>query len=154
MFKSYDIKSVYVPNYPELKVENFRKMIKSTPYYSEYFSDYKPSKLPPREYLFNLLHTIDPEFVENKIMECHNDRKIVMKLEESGFIEIMPDLYEEIINSAFRSSKSKYSNITIESRGRAVFLMKKGANLEFKRERRVIKNIFEAEGDSEEKKMK
>ena len=86
-------------------------------------------------------------------MECHNDRKVVMKLEDCGFIEIMPDLYEEIINSAYRSSKSKYSNIKIESRGRTVFLMKKGTNLEFKRKRRVIKNIFEAEGDSEENKI-
>ena len=153
MFKSYNIKSAYVPSYSELKVENFWKMIKSTPYYLEYFPDYKPSKLFPREFLFNLLLTIDPELVENKIMECHNDRKVVIKLEDSGFIEIMPDLYEEIFNSAYRPSKSKYSNVTIESRGRAVFLMKKEANLEYKKERRVTKNIFEVEGDSEEKKM-
>ena len=128
-------------------------MIKSTSYYLEYFPDYKPSKLPPREHLPNLLHTINPELVENKIMECHNYRKVVMKLEDSGFIEIMQYLYEEIVNSAYRSSKSKYSNITIESKGRAVFLLKKGANLEFKKERRIIKNIFEAEGDSKENKM-
>ena len=64
-------------------------------------------KLPPRKYLFNLLHTIDPDLVEDKIMKCHNDRKVGMKLEDSNFIEIVPDLYEEIINSTYRSSKPK-----------------------------------------------
>ena len=107
MFRSYSIKSVYVPSYPELRVESFWKVIKSTPRYIEYFPDYKPSKLPPREYLFNLLNTIDPDLIEDKIMECHNDRKVGVKLEDSNFIEIVPDLYEEIINSTYRSSKPK-----------------------------------------------
>ena len=106
MFRSFNIKSVNVPSYPELKVESFWKIIKSTPHYIEYFPDYKQSKQPPREYKFNLLHTIDPELVEDKIMECHRNRKIQENSKDGDLIEIMPDLLEEIMNSNYHSSKA------------------------------------------------
>ena len=153
MFRSYDIKKVNVTSYPELKVESFWKKIKSTPHYLEYFPDYKPSKYPPRDYLFNLLHTIDPDLVESKIMESHNSRKIMPKLAGDEYIEITSSLLQEIFDTSYRSSNYIHLNFLLESRGRAVFLMKKGAKLEFKRNKKANKDIFEEDKNNNEDRM-
>ena len=42
-------------------------------------------------------------------------------------------------------------NPIIETRGRTVHLLKSSANLEFKRKKRKISDLFDNEGDEEEK---
>ena len=82
-------------------------MINLSPRYFKYFQDYTFSKLSLREYLFNLLKTNDPDLVENKIMECNDEWKIIMKSEDSNYYEIISVFYEEIFNLTYRSSKYK-----------------------------------------------
>ena len=105
MFSSYEIKGVNVPKYPELKVETFWKIIKENPIYLSYFPDYNEGKLPQRQYMFDLLHTIDESFVENLIQDCHMNRRIKPNFDINECVEIRPDLMEEIMNSYHYSSK-------------------------------------------------
>ena len=153
MFRSYDIKKVNVPSNPELKVENFWKKIKSTPHYLEYIPDYKPSKYPPRDYLFNLLHTIDPDLVDSKITKSHNSRKNNAKTSRDEYIEITSSLLQEILDTSYSSSNYIHLNFHLESRGRAVLLMKKGAKLEFKRNKKANKDTFGEDKKNNEDRM-
>ena len=154
MIKATAIQSVNVPKYPELKVSSFWKKIQSSPYYSSYFPDYKEGKLPQRDYLFNLLHTIDPELIEDKIMECHRARRLDENKEQDGVIEIKHDLLREIDDSYYFSSKVLLVWSYIESKGRAIYLLKNSADLTFNRKKRVVMDIFvhDIEGEDEEEK--
>ena len=89
MFRSYEIKGVNVPKYPELKVDTFWKIIKENPIYLSYFPDYKERKLPQRQYMFDLLYTIDESFVENFIQDCHMNRRIKPNFDINECVEIM-----------------------------------------------------------------
>ena len=106
-----------VPRYPKLKVESYWKIIKSTPHYIEYFPDYKQSKQSLREYLFNLLHTVNPQLVEDKTMECHRYRKIQENSKDGDLIEIMLYILEEIMNSNYHSSKAHLFKLMLTKRG-------------------------------------
>lgn len=105
MMKATAIQSVNVPKYPELKVSSFWKKVQSVSEYRSYFPDYKEGKLPQRDYLFNLLHTIDPELVENAIMECHIARRLDDNKEQNGVMEIKNGLLQEIDDSYYYSSR-------------------------------------------------
>ena len=52
-------------------------------------------------------------------------------------------LLQEIFGTSYRSSNDIYLNLHVESRGRTIFMMKKGEKLELKRSRRGVKDIFE-----------
>ena len=105
MFRSYEIKGVNVPKYPELKVDTFWKIIRENPIYLSYFPYYKEGKLPQRRYMFDLLSTIDGSFVENLIQDCRMNGNIKPNFDMNECVEIRPDLIEEIMNSYHYSSK-------------------------------------------------
>ena len=105
MLRVYNIKKVNVPSYPELKVDSFWNKIKSNPEYLSFFPDYKPKKLPPRDYMFNLLHTIDSDLIESKILESHERRKVKPKLDGDEYIEVVPELLKEILDVTYYTSK-------------------------------------------------
>ena len=90
------MKHVNFPKHPELKVKRFWKHIQKTPKYLEYFPDYKDSQLAERVLMFNLLYTIDPDLVVNKVIESNNERKLITKEIEREYIKIKSNLLEEI----------------------------------------------------------
>jgi hypothetical protein len=63
-----DMRSVTVPKYDELSVKNVYPMIKNNPFLSVHFPDeYPKGRMPDRDYVFNVLHTKQPEYVQNLI---------------------------------------------------------------------------------------
>ena len=91
-----EIKQVNVPRLPELNVKSFWKHIKKTPRYLEYFPDYKDSQLPDRVSMFNMLYTIDPDFIKQKVIESNDLRKSIAKEDEGEYITIKKELLQEI----------------------------------------------------------
>ena len=61
-----EVKFIRVPDYDELSVKAIWKDVKGDPELSRYFPD-DPNglKLPPREYFFNVLNSVQPEFVKS-----------------------------------------------------------------------------------------
>ena len=98
MLRSFEIKRVNIPKYPELKIETFWKIIKENSISRSYFPDYKEIKLLPRRYMFKLLHKIDESFVESLIQDCHMNKRIQPNFDFNEYIEIRPDLMEEIMD--------------------------------------------------------
>ena len=86
-------------------------------------------------------------------MESHNSRQVKPKLDGDEYIEITSSLFQEILDTSYRSSNCMHLNFRVESRGRTVFLMKKGAKLEFKRNKKATKNIFEENKNNNEDHM-
>lgn len=105
MIKAKNIDQINVPSYPELNVKAFWRKIKSTTRYMKYFPDYKEGKLPERAYMFNVLNTIDPELVNEKIQLAEADKDVGKKLIEDEVIEVREDLLKEIESTSFMSSK-------------------------------------------------
>ena len=86
-------------------------------------------------------------------MEIPNSRKIKPKLALDEYIEITSTPLQEILGTSYRSSNYIHLKFNLESRGRAVFLMKKGAKLEFKRNKKANKDIFEEDKNKYEDRM-
>ena len=90
------MKQVNIPKNPDLNVKSFWRHIVRTPHYLEYFPDYKDSQLPERTYMFNLLFTIDPDFVISKVKQSNKKRDVVTKETEGEYIFIKKELLQEI----------------------------------------------------------
>ena len=56
--------TIEVPHYEELSVKNIYPSMKKDPDFQSYFPDkYPKGKAPPREYFFNVLHTLQPDYL-------------------------------------------------------------------------------------------
>ena len=100
-----EVKSVTVPRYPELNVKSFWSHIKKTPKYLVYFPDYKPSQLPERDFMFEILLTIDEQFVVSKVKQTILGKLTRNRHGDDEKILITKELLEEIKNVEYYSSK-------------------------------------------------
>ncbi len=58
------VRPVSVPRYDELSVSSLIKDVMRSPELSKFFPDQvSPSDLPDREYFFNVINTVDPEYL-------------------------------------------------------------------------------------------
>ena len=105
MLRNAAVRTVKVPRFPELNVKDFWKEVKTRPYLLQYFPEYKESQLPEREYFFNLLFSLDDDFVIDKIREAENLRKSGGGPDEDSLIFIKKDLLKEIIELVVHPSK-------------------------------------------------
>ena len=71
-----------------------------------FYPDYLSSILPERVYFFNILNTVDNEFLQEKIKEVSLSKEIKPDVEENETIEIRSDLLNEINNAVYFSCKS------------------------------------------------
>ncbi len=70
------LRPIVVPNYDELSVKNLWADAKDDPELNVFFPNHdKDKKLPPREYFFNVLNTIQPEYLDQIIRHAQNQRE-------------------------------------------------------------------------------
>lgn len=82
LFKKTEVKPIMVPRYDELSVKNIFPELKKDPIFMSYFPDsYPAGKGPPREYFFNVLNTLQPEYL-TQIMEHANRQRMSTDGEE------------------------------------------------------------------------
>ena len=82
MIKMFDLKQINVPRYSELNVKCFWKQITKSVPKLRYFPDYKTSQIPDKTFLFNILYTIDLNFVLDKIIQVQNIKVVENKEEK------------------------------------------------------------------------
>lgn len=104
-FKTYQIKSLPVPRYPELKVDNCWKWVESNPFVIKYFPDYTGSTRPERKFMYDVVYTLSPNLLFEKVQEAHSKRRVKEQLGEEELIEIKGNLLKEIKDSIYQSSK-------------------------------------------------
>ena len=64
LLRKAEVKHVDIPHYEELSVRNIYPMFKANKRVMQYFPDkYAKGKGPPRDYFFNLLATLEPDYL-------------------------------------------------------------------------------------------
>ena len=62
--KKAEVKHVDIPHYEELSVKNIFPMMKDNKNFMQYFpSKYSKGKAPNRDYFFNLMATLEPDYL-------------------------------------------------------------------------------------------
>ena len=75
LIKKQDVSYIEVPHYEELAVKNLYPQFAGDDLFTRYFPDeYPAGKGPPREYFFNVLHTLYPEFLQRMLTHAHEQR--------------------------------------------------------------------------------
>ena len=75
LLKATAVKRVSVPHYEELAVKNIFPRVKDEPEVMVYLPDKLPkSKLPDRQYFFNVLNTVRQEYVTELIAHANRQR--------------------------------------------------------------------------------
>ena len=87
-----DLKQINVPRYSELNAKSFWKFITKSVPKLRYFLDYKASQIPDKTNIFNILYTIDQNFVLDKIIQVQKI-KVVENKEEKDEDIIIKNIY-------------------------------------------------------------
>ena len=111
MIKLDELKQIDVPKYAELNVKSIWNHITKSENLKRYFPDYKSTQVIERKYIFDVLHTIDSEFVISKVNEVQRLKIVEDRIEHNEVIKIRKDLLKEISNANYFSSKSFYNNL-------------------------------------------
>ena len=128
--------NVVVPKYPELGVNKIWNYVRELPELMQYFPDYDGKSLPERQYMWDILYTLKPDIVADLIKEARRNRGLEKNDDHDQMIEIAPDFWDEI--STLVNVKGRIlitlSYWSIDSRGRAPYLLKKITKPRKKRE--------------------
>ena len=75
LMKRADVQEVAVPHYDELSVKHIYPMFAKDAEVMQYFPDaYPKGKGPPREYFFNVLNTLRPEYLQQVMAHANKQR--------------------------------------------------------------------------------
>ena len=75
LMKKADVKAVQVPQYDELSVRNLWPEMKKDAHFLSFFpTKYPKDKGPPRDYFFNLLNTLYPEYLQQLMANANEAR--------------------------------------------------------------------------------
>ena len=76
LLKKAEIRTIQVPHYDELSVKAIWPQFKKDEAMAKYFPDKFPiGKGPPREYFFNVLNTVHPDYLE-QVMDHANKQRM------------------------------------------------------------------------------
>ena len=80
LLKLTDVKFICVPKYEELSVKNLFPHLQKDPIFMMYLPDKYPKGHPPdREYLFNVLNTLNSEYMSKVIAHANLCRNHVVE---------------------------------------------------------------------------
>ena len=78
LLKKAEVRYVQVPHYDELSVRKIYPMFKKDPVFQSYFPDkYPVGKGPPRGYFFNVLNTLENEYLQQCMRHANEVRMSV-----------------------------------------------------------------------------
>ena len=73
--KKTDVQKIAVPHYDELSVKALWPDVKKDAEFTKYFPDtYPPGRGPPRQYFFDILNTLQPEYLQRVLKHANEQR--------------------------------------------------------------------------------
>ena len=107
LFKLSEVSWVKVPRYDELSViklwPNFKKDAKITVYLP---SSLPKGRLPDRDYLFNIVNSIYPEYMQALIRQASDNRFDVRnKHDDLGVVKVSEEWWKKLMEVPFASCK-------------------------------------------------
>ena len=85
-----------VPRYKEINTKTIWEQAKTKPNILTYFPDFNQNRLPQKQYLFNVINTVEPNSMYNYIKKIKKDREAV-QIEEAPII--MTNEYQGFFNT-------------------------------------------------------
>ena len=107
LLKKCEVQAIQVPHYDELSVKALYPQFKKDAEMMAYFPDHYPvGKAPPREYFFNVLNTVHPEYLGQVLIHANKQRNSVEgeKMKEEA-IQISQFWEEQLKQMPYMSSK-------------------------------------------------
>jgi hypothetical protein len=129
--KTAELRQTAIPRYEELSVKNLYKDAMSDVEVCQYLPDLEQnsSKLPEREFFFNVLGTVKPEYLKYIIEQAEQKRyKGSEENSRSNIIMMTDNWLQELNKYPFISSKLRLL-IFIEKPGKAIYLIKERSKL-------------------------
>ena len=75
LMKKEAVSSIQVPHYDEISVKALWPQFSDDPNITKYFPDVFPAgKGPPRDYFFNILNTVQPDFLKQMLEHANKQR--------------------------------------------------------------------------------
>ena len=94
-----EVKHVTVPKFDELSVHNIFKFFKNDESFMQYLPDYLPKgRQFSREYFFNILNTLYPEYVKELIQNSNNQRYSATNQNPDGEGIVIADDWWELLH--------------------------------------------------------
>ena len=112
---------VNVPRYSELNVEAIWGIVKEKQNIARCLPDYTKSQLPERNYLLNIIATVDEDFLMKIVNHAHKLRLPKTSTNDNDKIQIRNDILEEINDSSLISSKHIISKSFRKQRKSSIF---------------------------------
>ena len=140
---------ISVPHFQELSVKRLWLDLKQDSKFNIYFNDEFPEeKVPNREYFYNILNTIYPDYLKSIMAHASKERYAVDgEVQKIHTIEATQEWEDELKNMPFKSSKSNIPNfynfiLLIGKNGKFVHLLKKKSKTKISRKKRKVINIL------------
>ena len=111
LLRKSEVNYIAVPHYDELSVKALWPDVKKDGNFLAFFpSKYPKGKAPPREYFFNVLNTLHPEYLA-KIIAHANEVRMAPggEKQQRESIEISPFWEEQLKAMPYLSSKYRFS---------------------------------------------
>ena len=99
-----------MPRYDELSVVRIFPKLKTDPQIMTYLPDRLPKgRLPDREYLFNILNTVYPEYAQALIKKANDNRYDASNREDdAGVVKVSEEWWNKLMQVPYASSKCKF----------------------------------------------
>ncbi len=128
------VRHVNMPRYDELSVKKFWPLMQEDAAFMQYMPDPTPDgRLPEREYFWNVLNTLQTEYVQRLIGHANAQRNTVQEDGDGAdAIEISEEWWEKLTALPFVS----------QNRGKTLHLLKKQSKAVPQNRKRVKRDIF------------
>ena len=144
--KKSEFDPITVPAYDELSVRKLWPQLKKDQLFTQYFpSSYPKDKGPPREYFFNILNTLYPDYLSQIMQHASKQRMSAEGVDnKKSAIKISQYWQEELKDMPFISQKP----------GKTLYLLKSNSKAIAKGKKRKVIPLLGSFGEFKESKKK
>ena len=126
------VRHVNMPRYDELSVKRFWPLMQTDAAFMLYMPDPTPDgRLPEREYFWNVLNTLQTEYVQ-RLIEHANAQRMTVQEDGADAIEISEEWWQKLTALPFVS----------QNKGKTLHLLKKQSKAVPQSRKRVKRDIF------------
>ena len=107
LFKLSEVSFIQVPRNDELSVTNLYPKFKLDPQIMMYLPDRLPKgRLPDRDYLFNIVNTLYPDYTQALIRQANDNRhRASSRSDDMGIVKVSEEWWQRLIEVPYVSSK-------------------------------------------------
>ena len=107
LLKLSEVKWIAVPRYDELSVQNMYPKFKKDPQLSMLMPNHLPKgRLPDREYFFNCLNTLYPQYTAELVSEANKNRfESSRKSDDHAVVKVSQEWWDKLTEIPFKSRK-------------------------------------------------